>query len=451
MAPPRVVFEDVWKKFSRGERHDSLRDLVPALARRVMGRGPSSRDLAGEEFWALRDVGFVAHAGEAIGIIGPNGAGKSTTLKLLTRILRPTRGRAEVRGRVGALIEVAAGFHPDLTGRENVYLQGAIMHMKRAEIARKFDAIVEFAGLGPFIDTPVKRYSSGMNARLGFSIAAHLEPDVLLIDEVLAVGDMGFQERCVERMHAFKRDGVAIVFVSHNLQAVATLCERAIFLQRDVRAQGPSLEVIGKYVQATDRQHADALRGAVTIESAELLAADGLPAATLAPGDPMTLRVTYTAHADADDFLFGFLAHRSTDRLLVYDANVGSRELGLGPVTRGQRFTIDFGFRAHLTRGQYHLGLHVFHRPTQEYTSRVSPAGIFTIQESRTHSGIADLEVTPMIVDAGLLPRHRDRHAGLDLVGAERTIVDPHLVDRAVEELAPHRVPADAQRVRRPA
>jgi lipopolysaccharide transport system ATP-binding protein len=219
-----VVFDSVWKKFRRGERHDSLRDLVPALVRRSFRRSQEEA-LASEEFWAVEDVSFETPAGEALGIIGPNGAGKSTTLKLLTKILRPTRGRAAVRGRVGALIEVAAGFHPDLTGRENVYLQGAIMHMKRAEIARKFDEIVDFAGLAPFIDTPVKRYSSGMNARLGFSIAAHLEPHVLLIDEVLAVGDMGFQQRCIERMHAFKRQGVAIVFVSHNLQAVATLCE----------------------------------------------------------------------------------------------------------------------------------------------------------------------------------------------------------------------------------
>src|SRR5205807_9251258 len=159
--------------------------------------------------------------GEAFGIIGPNGAGKSTALKLLTRILKPTCGHCHVRGRVGALIEVAAGFHPDLTGRENIFLQGAIMGMKRAEIARKLDEIVEFAGINGFIDTPVKRYSSGMNARLGFSIAAHLNPDVLLIDEVLAVGDMVFQTKCQERMKRFRNEGVAIVFVSHHLSAVA--------------------------------------------------------------------------------------------------------------------------------------------------------------------------------------------------------------------------------------
>src|SRR5262245_43166527 len=200
MSDRPVVFERVWKKFQRGERHDSLRDLVPALARRVLGRRRPAQELEHREFWALRDVSLEVKPGEALGIIGPNGAGKSTALKVLTRILKPTRGVCEVRGRVGALIEVAAGFHPDLTGRENVFLQGVIMGMRRAEIARKLDEIVDFAGLQHTLDTPVKRYSSGMNARLGFAIAAHLEPDVLLVDEVLAVGDMAFQQKCFDRL-----------------------------------------------------------------------------------------------------------------------------------------------------------------------------------------------------------------------------------------------------------
>jgi lipopolysaccharide transport system ATP-binding protein len=199
MGAPIVVFDSVWKKFRRGERHDSLRDLIPAAVRSLAG-STREDELQQREFWALEAVSFDVGAGEALGIIGPNGAGKSTTLKLLTRILRPTRGHCAVRGRVGALIEVAAGFHPDLTGRENIFLQGAIMGMRRAEIARKLDEIVDFAGVGDFIDTPVKRYSTGMNARLGFSIAAHLDPDVLIIDEVLSVGDSAFQDRCVRRM-----------------------------------------------------------------------------------------------------------------------------------------------------------------------------------------------------------------------------------------------------------
>jgi lipopolysaccharide transport system ATP-binding protein len=394
-VPAPVRFDSVWKKFCRGERHDSLRDLIPALVKRGVRRHPEQ--LAGQEFWAVQNVSFETNAGEALGIIGPNGAGKSTALKLLTKILRPTRGKAEIRGRVGALIEVAAGFHPDLTGRENVYLQGAIMHMKRAEIARKFDDIVDFAGLAPFMDTPVKRYSSGMNARLGFSIAAHLDPHVLLIDEVLAVGDMGFQQRCIERMHQFKRQGVAIVFVSHNLQAVADLCEHAVYLQGELRASGPSLDVIQQYVQSMDRDRAPEAHGAVEIVSTELLDEGGHPASIVDPGAPLRLRVAYAVHAPVSDLLFGLLAFRSTDRLLVYDANFSSAELGIPPLSAGEHVVVDFRFHSHLTRGQYHLACHVFDVATQEYTSRASPVGIFSVRENRTFAGIADLQVTSTV------------------------------------------------------
>src|SRR5688572_789451 len=247
MNEPVVIFDRVWKKFERGEGHTSLRDLIPAMARSLWNKPPEDQ-LQRQQFWALRDVSFEVRPGEALGIIGPNGAGKSTSLKLLTKIHRPTKGFCALKGRVGALIEVAAGFHPDLTGRENVFLQGAIMGMKRAEISRKLNDIIDFAGVHDFIDTPIKRYSSGMNARLGFSIAANLEPDVLVIDEVLAVGDMAFQQRCIQRMQDFKRKGVAIVFVSHNLQAVASLCDRALFLAGTTRAIGDPHDVIRAYV-----------------------------------------------------------------------------------------------------------------------------------------------------------------------------------------------------------
>jgi lipopolysaccharide transport system ATP-binding protein len=224
MAEPGIVFDQVWKKFKRGEMYDSLRDLIPAVTRRLLSRGQPADALQQREFWALRDVGFEVRPGEALGIIGANGAGKSTTLKILNRILRPTRGHVEVRGRAGALIEISAGFHQDLTGRENVFLQGAIMGMPKEEIIRKFDEIVEFAGIAEFIDTPVKRYSSGMNARLGFAIAAHLDPDVLIIDEVLSVGDLSFQNRAFGRIQDLVRSGIPVVIVSHQLDRVAALC-----------------------------------------------------------------------------------------------------------------------------------------------------------------------------------------------------------------------------------
>ena len=254
MAHGLVQFEGVWKKFRRGERHDSLRDLIPAAVRAAVRPRPSS-ELKEQEFWALRNVSFEVGQGKALGIIGANGAGKSTVLKLLTRILRPTRGRCAVEGRVGALIEIAAGFHEDLTGRENVYLQGAIMGMRRTEIARKFDEIVEFSGLGDFIDTPVKRYSSGMNARLGFAIAAHLDPDVLIIDEVLAVGDHAFQAKAFARIKQILGHGIPVVIVSHQLDRVASLCTEVLVLSRGqvVRA-GPAAECVAAYIEQQTRR-----------------------------------------------------------------------------------------------------------------------------------------------------------------------------------------------------
>jgi homopolymeric O-antigen transport system ATP-binding protein len=294
-----VVFEGVWKKFRRGERHDSLRDLMPAFAMRLVGRGPSRQSLDRQEFWAVRDVSFAVKPGEALGIIGPNGAGKSTILKLLTKILRPTRGRMELHGRVGALIEVAAGFHPDLTGRENVFLQGAIMGMRRAEIARKFDAIVDFSGVEAFIDTPVKRYSSGMNARLGFAIAAHVDPDVLLIDEVLSVGDVGFQEKCVTRMRELLARGVPLVFVSHNLAAVVDLCTRAILVDRGtVQFDGRPADAVAEFRRARTREVIDPSMksdSGIRITDVRLLQADGEPSPLCRTEHPLTIRVSYEA------------------------------------------------------------------------------------------------------------------------------------------------------------
>ncbi|HXE56440.1 MAG TPA: ABC transporter ATP-binding protein [Gemmatimonadales bacterium] len=253
VTEPGIEVTRLWKKFHRGPAHDSLRDLIPALARRLVGRAPAATSLGAGDFWALRDVTFSVRPGEALGIIGPNGAGKSTLLKLLTRILRPSAGRCVVRGRIGALIEIAAGFHPDLTGRENVFLQGAIMGMRRAEIVGRFDEIVEFSGIADFIDTPVKRYSSGMNARLGFSIAAHLRPEVLLIDEVLAVGDLAFQAKAFRRIHEMAGLGVPVVVVSHQLDRIATLCTHAILLERGrVVRHGTPAECIAAYVQGTE-------------------------------------------------------------------------------------------------------------------------------------------------------------------------------------------------------
>jgi ABC-type polysaccharide/polyol phosphate transport system ATPase subunit len=248
--------QGVYKKYRRGELYTSLRDLVPAVAKRLW-RGRVAGDLDERDFWALQDVTFSVRRGEAFAIIGGNGAGKSTLLKLLTGIMRQNRGSIRVAGRVSALIEVSAGFHQDLTGRENVYLNGAILGLSREEIRRRFDAIVAFSGLEAFMDTPVKRYSSGMYARLGFSVAAHVDPDVLLVDEVLSVGDYLFQRKCVERMEEVIASGATVVFVSHNLREVAKLCKRSMLLERGlVQMIGPTDEVIRAYYERGEQERA---------------------------------------------------------------------------------------------------------------------------------------------------------------------------------------------------
>jgi len=250
---PVVRIENVGKRYRIGALHPgylTFRELVGgALAapwRRLRRAGEDART-----FWALRGVNLQVRQGELVGIIGHNGAGKSTLLKILSRITRPTTGEVEIFGRVGSLLEVGTGFHPDLTGRENVYLSGAILGMRRAEIARKFDEIVAFSELEKFIDTTVKFYSSGMYVRLAFSVAAHLEPEILIMDEVLAVGDAAFQQKCLDKMREVRRAGRTVFFVSHNLPAVTRLCRRVVLLERgQVVADGEPQEVVNRYLSA---------------------------------------------------------------------------------------------------------------------------------------------------------------------------------------------------------
>ncbi|MCH8241100.1 MAG: ABC transporter ATP-binding protein [Planctomycetes bacterium] len=254
MGTTAVRFDRVSKRFQLGESHDSLRDLLSSGFARLLGKKRPRKP----HFWALRGVDFSVQRGEAVGIIGPNGAGKSTVLKLLAGILRPNRGSVRVEGRLAALIEVGAGFHGDLTGRENIFLNGAVLGMRRADIRRKLDDIVEFAGIERFLDTPVKRYSSGMYARLGFSIAAHVDPDILLVDEVLSVGDAVFRLRCIDRMHELVRQGTTLVFVTHNLDQMQAICPRAIVLDRGKTVfAGASRGAISHYMTAMSRAYAD--------------------------------------------------------------------------------------------------------------------------------------------------------------------------------------------------
>ena len=245
-----VTAEGVAKKYRLGATYDSLgRTLTGAVIRSV--RDGIARRRA-EEIWALDNVSFSIRQGEVVGIIGRNGAGKSTLLKLLSRLTEPTRGRITVDGKVGSLLEIGTGFHPELTGRENVFLNGTILGMSRADVARRFDEIVEFAEIERFLDTPVKRYSSGMYVRLAFAVAAHLEPEILVVDEVLAVGDVAFQRKCLGRMGEVAQEGRTVLFVSHNLAAIKSLCTRAILLQDGkLVADGDVEETVTKYLDLT--------------------------------------------------------------------------------------------------------------------------------------------------------------------------------------------------------
>ncbi len=250
MSYTAVQVERVSKRYRLGATagYDTLREaLMHQVQRWTRGR----RGEPAPEIDALKDVSFRIQAGEVVGVIGRNGAGKSTLLKILSRITEPTHGRVELRGRVGSLLEVGTGFHPELTGRDNIFLSGAILGMKREEIRKRFDAIVAFAEVDRFLDTPVKRYSSGMFVRLAFAVAAYLEPEIMLVDEVLAVGDARFQKKCFEQMHDRAAQGRTVLFVSHNMQATSRLCPRAIlFEQGQIVADGPTVDVVRKYLNS---------------------------------------------------------------------------------------------------------------------------------------------------------------------------------------------------------
>ncbi|MDP2725935.1 MAG: ABC transporter ATP-binding protein, partial [Dehalococcoidia bacterium] len=258
MSDVAIHAENLGKLYHIGQRErykalrDTLADMIYAPVRRIRS---SSRDSAAKTgngdntIWALKDVSFDIESGEVVGIIGRNGAGKSTLLKILSRITEPTEGFAEINGRVGSLLEVGTGFHPELTGRENIYLNGAILGMRKTEIDRKFDEIVAFAEVERFIDTPVKHYSSGMGVRLAFAVAAHLEPEILLIDEVLAVGDAAFQKKCLGKMEDVAKGGRTVLFVSHNMASIVNLCPRAILLDAGkVVMDGYSRDVVQHYI-----------------------------------------------------------------------------------------------------------------------------------------------------------------------------------------------------------
>ena len=318
-----ITVDQVSKRYRLSQL--GARSFREELARLIQGWFTLRVSGEKEEFYALRDISFEVDQGETLGLIGPNGSGKSTILKLLSRIIYPTEGKIVVRGSVASLIEVGAGFHPELTGHENIFLYGSIMGMKKAEVREKFERIVEFSGLQRFIETPVKRYSSGMYVRLGFAVAAHINPKVLLVDEVLAVGDAAFQAKCQLRIEELRRNGMTIVFVSHDMSAVERLCKRVLFLDRGkIHAEGEPQKVIGEYfstvvLRQEARENTGIVNGrndcGVEIQSVRFLDRDGAVVDAIATGEPMIAQIEYIAYSSIEDPVFELFFYSADDHL----------------------------------------------------------------------------------------------------------------------------------------
>ncbi len=365
---PAIEIEALGKRFRRGGGESLLWLAAANRLRRWLNR----RERQAASFWALQDVTLNVRRGESVGIIGPNGAGKSTLLKILSRVLRPDCGNVRVHGRLSGLIEVGAGFHGDLTGRENIFVNGAILGMSRSEIRAKFDRIVEFAGIGDFLDMPVKRYSSGMYVRLGFSVAAHMEPDVLLVDEVLSVGDVSFKARCMDAMRGFLRRGTSILFVSHNLSAVKRFCDRVVLLDHGrVRCEGSPDEAIAEYsrlVSQLEEANPTGLesahiggraggRGGAQIEAVRILDENGRPAPAFVAGRPIRVEIDYhVSPAAALDQLNVAMAVHMFGAGLFYQFE--SRRDGLRLPARPGRGTVVLDL-PHLSLGEgvYQIGV----------------------------------------------------------------------------------------------
>lgn len=385
-----ITVEGLAKRYRLGARLPAYRTLRGAIAEqlRISRR---SADQSKRILWALQDVAFEVERGDAVSVIGSNGAGKTTLLKILARITPPTSGVVRLRGRVGALLEVGTGFHPELTGRENVYLNGAILGMRRSEITAKFDEIVSFAEVERFIDTPVKRYSSGMYVRLAFAVAAHLETEILLVDEVLSVGDLAFQRKCLGKMQeGSAKEGRTVVFVSHNLASVKRLTERCIWLDRGlVREDGKTDDVFRSYVKAhasssgggyvdfsdlTEGRAAKPLEQRVSFESLELRTPEGHVSDTHLEGEPISVNFVLRCNEPVDDEFEVRVRIRTPEGVYVVSALGARQEVSLRPGLYRTSVAIDPN---QLRPGTYEIDLYCLTRLAQD---SLPTAGIFRIE-----------------------------------------------------------------------
>lgn len=367
-----IEFNGVWKKFLRGERFNSLRDRIPNLLRRI--KPNNNGIMTDKEFWALKNVSFQVKNGDVLGLIGANGAGKSTALKLLSRIMNPTKGQIKIEGRLSALIEVTAGFHNELTGRENVYLNGTIMGMTKKEIDSKFDEIVDFSGISEFIDTPVKRYSSGMYSRLGFSVAAHMDPDILLVDEALAVGDIAFQAKCAQRMRELLNSGAAIMLVSHNLSLMQNLCKRVLLLHKgEVTKEGTPDEVIPYYQNIVYEKQEEELKNKISLDSDKVAVNTESPVkisdvliyngelkhkTEFRIGEPISIKLSYEAKKRIESPIFALDIIRA-DGVLCCSSNTQNSNYNIENIHNKGRISVNLG-RINLATGIYVIKISIW-------------------------------------------------------------------------------------------
>jgi len=388
MSDVVLRMENVYKMFRKGQVFNSLRDLVPALTGRMFNRQElNAADR--REFWALQDLSFEVKRGEAFGIIGHNGAGKSTALKILSRIMKPTRGKIFVNGRLSALIEVTAGFHQDFTGRENIFLHGAIMGMNKREIRSKLDQIIAFSGIEEFIDTPVKRYSSGMYARLGFSVAAHVNPDVMIVDEVLSVGDYVFQQKCVQRMKEVIRGGAAVVFVSHNLKSVAEFCHNCLVLERGRPVvQGKADQVIANYMRRQTAARQPDQSSGVKITKVTVRNHEG-ECVRFESGEKAWVDIELSARKPCQKLSVSLYLSDSESHLIFNTslARLGYADFDLNP---GQVFRCTFELALNLAVGTFHVGSLVFRYDNETEYDRWLQAATILVSSSQDIRGLVN-------------------------------------------------------------
>ena len=385
MSQVALRMEHVYKKFRKGEVFTSLRDLLPALTGKMFQQQSAMSD--SRDFWALRDISFEVDRGEAFGIIGKNGAGKSTMLKLLNRVMKPTSGSFYVNGRLSALIELAAGFHPDLTGRENIYLFGAIMGMTKREIAAKFDDIVDFSGISEFIDTPVKRYSSGMNARLGFSVASHVNPDVFLVDEVLSVGDYVFQRRCMERMKEVIRNGTTVLFVSHNMNTVAEFCNRCLLLEKGSPVMiGRVQDVVPAYLNRAEATRGEGASSRAVAISKVVIRDENGECLRFQSGQRAWIDIEITARTRVSGLSVSLFI---TDEHFQNISDTSTERLGHNnfALEEDEVYSCTFELRLNMAHGLFHPSVLIYRYDTQTEYDRWDPAATIHVSSDEDVRG----------------------------------------------------------------